>query len=235
MLSLFHKYSWKDYYYHQFTNKPKRFLMIIIGITGSIGMGKTTVACMLRQLRIPVFDADSEVKEILENNERAKNEINKVWPKVIIKEKRRKKINKILLSEIIFRNKKNREKLEKIIHPLVEKKRNVFIKNYHKSYIIALDIPLLYETGLDKICDEIFLAYTNEIEQKARVLARSNMSEEMFNSIKRAQWDTEKKKKQKPYLVTTTFGKLTSFVLIIIYLIMIIIKKKVVKLWGKWF
>ena len=204
--------------------------MIIIGITGSIGMGKTTVTCMLRQFLIPVFDSDREVKEILENNEKAKNEINKVWPSVIIKETRKKTINKILLSEIIFKNKKNRKKLEKIIHPLVEKKRDVFIKIHHKSYIIALDVPLLYETGTDKICDEIFLVYTNEIEQKARVLARANMNEEIFNSIKKAQWDTEKKKKQKPYLVTTTYGKLISFLLITMYLIMIIIKKKVVKI-----
>ena len=204
--------------------------MIIIGITGSIGMGKTTIANMLRKLSIPVFDSDSEVKDILENDDIAKNQINKIWPNVIIKKDKRKIIDKILLSEIIFKNKKNREKLEKIIHPLVRKKRDVFIKINHNSYITALDIPLLYETGADKICDEVFLAYTNHIQQKKRVLARTNMNEEIFNFIKKAQWDTEKKKKKKPYLVTTTYGKLVSFILITVYLIIIIIKKKVFKL-----
>ncbi len=204
--------------------------MIIIGITGSIGMGKTTIALMLRRLSIPVFDSDSEVREILENNEKAKREITKIWPDVIIKEARRTKINKILLSKIIFRDKKNREKIEKIIHPLVKKSRDVFIKINQSSLIIALDVPLLYETGTDRICDEVFLAYTNENKQKERVLKRANMSEEIFNSIKKAQWDTEKKKKKNPYLITTTYGKLASFLLVIMYLIMVVIKKKVFKL-----
>ena len=204
--------------------------MIIIGITGSIGMGKTTIALMLRRLFIPVFDSDREVKDILENNKKAKSEITKIWPNVIIKENKSKKINKRLLSKIIFSNKKNREKLEKIIHPLVKGRRDIFIRNNHNSFIVALDIPLLYETGTDKICDVVFLTYTSEIKQKERVLLRSNMSEKIFNSIKKAQWDTEKKKKKKPYLITTSYGKYISFILVIMYLITIIMSKKVVKL-----
>ncbi len=204
--------------------------MIIIGITGSIGMGKTTISRMLQRFNIPVFDSDREVKDILENNENAKSQIKKIWPNVIIKENKRRKIDKVVLSKIIFSNKVNREKLEKIIHPLVRKRRNVFIKNNHNYVIIALDIPLLYETGTDKICDEVFLVYTNQIKQKERVLARINMSEEIFNAIKKTQWDTEKKKKKNPYLITTTYGKLTSFLLITVYLIIIIIKKGVLKL-----
>ena len=193
-------------------------------------MGKTTIAHMMQRLNIPVFDSDREVKDILENNNKVKIEINKIWPNVIIQENKTKKINKILLSKIIFCNKINRKKLEKIIHPLVRKRRDVFIKNNYNSYIVALDIPLLYETGTDKICDEVFLAYTNQIKQKERVLARENMNEVIFNSIKKAQWDTKKKKEKKPYLVTTTYGKFTSFLLITMYLIVIIIKKKVFKL-----
>ena len=204
--------------------------MIIIGITGSIGMGKTTIANMLRRLSIPVFDSDSEVKDILENNNQAKSQINKIWPNVIIRENKIKKLDKILLRKIIFSNKKNREKLEQIIHPLVRKKRDDFIKTKQNSFIIGLDIPLLYETGSESICDEVFLAYTSQINQKERVLARENMSEEIFNLIKQTQWNTEKKKKKRPYLVTSSYGKLISFILIIVYLIIIIIKKKVFKL-----
>ena len=204
--------------------------MIIIGITGSIGMGKTTIARMVQCFSIPIFDSDREVKDILENSDNAISHVAKTWPNVIIKENKRRKLDKILLSKIIFSNKIEREKLERIIHPLVRKKRDVFIKNNQNSYIIALDIPLLYETGTDKICDEVFLVYTNKSIQKERVLARANMSEEIFNSIKKAQWDTKKKKKKNPYLVTTTYGKLISFLIITIYLIVIIIKKKVLKL-----
>ena len=85
--------------------------MIIIGITGSIGMGKTTIARMLEKLSIPVFDSDREVKDILENNSRAKSQINKIWPNVIIKENKKNKIDKVLLSKIIFNDKINRKKL----------------------------------------------------------------------------------------------------------------------------
>ena len=204
--------------------------MIIIGITGSIGMGKTTIARMIHSFGIPVFDSDREVKDILQNNDNAKSQIAKIWPNVIIKENKRSKLDKTLLSKIIFSDKEERERLEKIIHPLVRKRRNIFIKNNHNSFIIALDIPLLYETGTDKICDEVFLAYTNQTKQKERVLARANMSHKIFNAIKKVQWDTEKKRKKNPYLVTTTYGKLISFLLITIYLINIIIKKKVLKL-----
>ncbi len=204
--------------------------MIIIGVTGSIGMGKTTIARMLGQFGMPVFDSDSEVKDILENNEEVKSQICEIWPNVLIKKNNRKEIDKSFLSKKIFSNKKERKKLEKIIHPLVKKRRDVFIKSNDKSSILVLDIPLLYEIGSDKICDEVFLTYTNHNKQKERVLARSNMSEEKFNLIKKAQWSTEKKRKKKPYLITTTYGKFVSFLLIIIYLITIIIKKKVLKL-----
>ena len=204
--------------------------MIIIGITGSIGMGKTTIAQMLRRFSIPIFDSDNEVKNILENDDNVKSQIIEIWPNVKIREDNRTKIDKTLLSKIIFSKKTNRKKLERIIHPLVKMKRDVFIKNNYNSFIMALDIPLLYETGTDKICDEVFLTYTNQIKQRERVLARANMSEDVFNFINKVQWDTEKKKMKKPYLVTTTYGKLISFILVTIYLIIIIIKKKVIKL-----
>ena len=96
--------------------------------------------------------------------------------------------------------------------------------------MIALDIPLLYETGTDKICDDIFLVYTSEKKQEARVLARPNMSLKKFNLIKNAQWNTQMKIERNPYLISTSYGRLTSFIIISIYLIIIIFKKKVLKL-----
>ena len=204
--------------------------MIIIGITGSIGMGKSTIAKMLKRFRIPIFDSDKEVKYILENNSKVKKQICDLWPDVIFTEINKKKINKYLLSEKIFSNKKNRKTLEKIIHPLVKKRRHTFIRKVNKSFIVGLDVPLLYETGTDKVCDNIFLACTNEKIQKERVLARPSMNEKKFNLIKAAQWDIKKKKQKKPYLVTTSYGKFVSFILVIVYLIIIILKRKILKL-----
>ena len=204
--------------------------MIIIGITGSIGMGKSTIANILKQFKIPIFDSDKEVKDILENNYFVKKKINELWPDVISNNLNKKKINKNLLSEKIFSNNKNRKILEKIIHPLVKKRRCNFIKVKYKSFIIALDVPLLYETGTDKICDEIFLADTSEIQQKERVLARVNMTQKKFDLINKAQWNNDKKKNKDPYVVSTSYGKFISLIIVIAYLITIIIKRKVLKL-----
>jgi len=204
--------------------------MIIIGITGSIGMGKSTIANMLKQFKIPVFDSDKEVRDILENNNSVKTQIYHLWPEVILTEKNEKKIDKNLLSRKIFGNIKYRKTLESIIHPKVKERRNNFIKRVERSPIVALDVPLLYETGTDKFCDDIFLVYTNEETQKKRVLARSNMTQKKLNLIKKAQWKDQKKKDKDPYLVTTSYGKFVSFVIITSYLITILFKKKILKL-----
>ena len=204
--------------------------MIVIGITGSIGMGKTTIAHMLKRFNIPVFDSDKEVKDILENNNLVKEQVYKLWPDVILIQANEKKIDKNLLSRKIFADKDNRKILENIVHPLVHKRRNCFINNSYNSFIIALDIPLLYETGTDKVCDDILLAYTSEKNQKVRVLSRPNMTLKKFNLIKNAQWSTRMKREKNPYLISTSYGKLISFIMISIYLVIIIFKKKVLKL-----
>ena len=140
--------------------------MIIIGITGSIGMGKTTVSNMLRALKIPVFDSDRAVKEILEKNYDIIEKISKIWPETVSTNQKQKKINKNVLSNKIFKSKNERKKLERIIHPLVKKKRTSFLKKSEKSFIVGLDIPLLYETGMDKECDYIFLVHTTKNSKK---------------------------------------------------------------------
>ena len=199
--------------------------MIIIGITGSIGMGKTTVSSMLRFLGIPVFDSDKEVREILDKNVDVKNEIFKIWPKALYIEQKEKKINKIFLSDKVFKTKRDKEKLERIIHPLVEDLRISFIKQNHASYIIGLDVPLLYETGTDKVCNYIFLTNTSKKNQKKRVLLRQNMTEEKFNLINDSQWSFERKKNKNPFLISTSYGKLYSFINVLFYLLVIIFKE----------
>ncbi len=203
--------------------------MIIIGITGSIGMGKSTVAKMLKQFKIPVFDSDKEVKDILENNDAVKKQIYDLWPDVILTETNEKEIDKNLLGRKIFGNRKYRKTLESIIHPEVKERRNTFIKSEEKSLIVALDVPLLYETGTDKVCDEIFLVYTDEETQKKRVLARSSMTQKKLDLIKKAQWNDQKKRDKEPYLVTTSYGKFVSLFIITSYLIIILFKKKILK------
>ena len=195
--------------------------MLIIGITGSIGMGKTTVSKMLRILKIPVFDSDKKVKEILEKNYDIIEKISKIWPESILFHQKQIKINKEALSNRIFKNKKERKKLERIIHPVVKRERRSFLKKYEKYFIVGLDIPLLYETGMNKECDYIFLVNTTKKIQKQRVLARPNMTEEKFELINNSQWNFEKKEKEKPFIINTSFGKLITFIIVIFYLIKI--------------
>ena len=205
--------------------------MIVIGITGSIGMGKTTIASMLSILNIPIYDADYEVKKLIENSSLIKKKIKNEWPNVIYKNEGKDVVSKKKLSDLIFKNTKYKVKLEEIIHPLVLKKRNIFLKKYkNKKFIVAIDVPLLYETGANKICNYIFLALTSEENQKKRVLRRSNMTEEKFMLIKKNQWSDNKKKSQSPYIINTSYGKLFTFLLTILFLIKVVYKERVIKI-----
>ncbi len=197
--------------------------MIIIGITGSIGMGKTTISSMFKLLKIPVFDSDKQVKKILENNYYIIDRIYKLWPDTVILSKNQKKIDKVALGNKIFTNHKNKIILEKIIHPIVQKARNKFLKDNIKSYIVGLDVPLLYETGTNKKCDYVFLVNTSKKNQRKRVLARKNMTEKKFNLINNAQWSFEKKKKFKPIIINTSNGKFISFIIVLINLLKILV------------
>ena len=192
--------------------------MIKIGITGSIGMGKTTVSNMFRLLKIPVFDSDQQVRQILEKNNDIIEKISEIWPDTVLLHRRRKKINRILLGNKIFNNEKERKKLEKLIHPLVKKERNNFLENSKSFSLVALDIPLLYETGLNNSFDYIFLVNTSKKNQKERVLKRPNMTEEKFELINNSQWKFEEKVKKKPFIITTSFGKIVTFFVVLYYL-----------------
>ena len=204
--------------------------MIIIGITGSIGMGKSTIASMLKFFGIPIHDSDLVVKGLIETNALVFKEIKKNWPEVIDITDSKEVINKGKLSEIIFNDIKCKENLEKIIHPLVNKKRKMFLKKYEfKKNIVGMDVPLLYETGLNKICNYIFLALTSEENQAKRVLKRKKMTKEKFISIKENQWSDEMKKEQKPYIINTTYGKISVFILLTFLLSTILFKEKVLK------
>ena len=195
--------------------------MVIIGITGSIGMGKTTVSEMLRFLKIPVFDSDKQVKEILEKNHYIIEKVSKIWPDVVLSHHMQKKIDKVVLSDKIFKSKKERKKLEGLIHPLVKKERNLFLENSQRLSIVGLDIPLLYETEMNKNCDYVFLVNTTKKIQKKRVLKRQNMNENKFELINNLQWSFEKKVREKPFVINTSFGKVITFVIILYYLLKI--------------
>ena len=203
--------------------------MIIIGITGSIGMGKSTIALMLKFFGIPIHDADIVVKTLLEEDFII-DIIKKKWPNCIVYNKKKIKINKEELSKIIFDNSKERKNLENLIHPYVIKNRNNFIKKNKNKRIIGIDVPLLYETRTDKICNYIFLASASDKIQKKRVLKRANMNIEKFNKINNNQLSSFEKKKKNPIIIPTGYGKIITFMAVILNLSWIIINTKSVKI-----
>jgi len=192
----------------------------IIGITGSIGMGKSTISYMLTKLGIPVFDSDKQVSKVLENNSNIIKKIGLKWPHAVIINNRQKKVNKKVLGDIVFSNLSDKIFLENLIHPIVHQERNLFIQENNRNSLIALDVPLLFETKLHKICDFIFLANAKNEIQMSRVLKRKNMTHEKFDLIKKNQLSNEERMKlgSNIFVVNTNYGKLVSFIIVLAYL-----------------
>ena len=189
----------------------------IIGITGSIGMGKSTISSMLTKLGIPVFDSDKQVSKVLENNRKIITKIGLKWPDAVIINDREISVNKKVLGDIIFSNLSDKIFLEKLIHPIINQERNLFIQQNINHSLIALDVPLLFETKLHKICDFIFLANAKSDIQMSRVLKRKNMTHEKFELIKKNQLSNEERKKLSSniFVVSTNYGKLVSLIIVL--------------------
>ena len=200
----------------------------IIGITGSIGMGKSTISSMLIKLGIPVFDSDKQVSEVLENNNKVITKIALKWPNAVTINDHEKKVNKKVLGDIVFSNLSDKIFLENLIHPILHQKRDLFIKQNISNSLIALDVPLLFETKLHKICDFIFLANAKNEIQISRVLQRKNMTHEKFNLIKKNQLSNEDRMKLSSniFVVSTNYGKLVSFIIVLGYLFKVLFLTK---------
>jgi len=142
---------------------------------------------------------------------------------------KKKLVNKKILGDIIFRTVKDKLFLESLIHPLVEKQRDLFIKLNKNKKLIALDIPLLFETNAYKICDYVLIADASNNIQRNRVLKRSNMTKQKFQLIKKNQFSNKERKRLSPksFLVTTNFGKSVTFLLVLTILLKIYFTKKV--------
>lgn len=187
--------------------------MIIIGLTGSIGMGKSTIASMLRRNKIPVHEADDEVHALLASKGKAVRAVSQAFPFLLYphiygQKKGVRIIKRIELAKIIFEDEKARKKLERILHPLVRQSQNDFIRQAKKSgkKIVALDIPLLFETGGDNFVDVVLVASAPYKIQRARVLERAGMSERKFRAILKTQMPDGEKRARADYIIHTGLG-----------------------------
>lgn len=179
--------------------------MEIIGLTGSIGMGKSLVASLLKTLGIPVFDSDGCVHALL--NGRALAPVLKLFPNIW--DKQTQTIDKRALGEIIFKSDKAKETLESILHPMVWEEQQKFIAKCKraKKKMVVLDIPLLFETGRDMICNRVICVTAPEFVQRQRVLSRKNMTIEKFTAILDSQIPDKDKQKMADIVIPTGLGR----------------------------
>ena len=179
--------------------------MISIAITGGIATGKTTVLNQFRLCGIETHNSDLMVKEIYNNDMGTILKIKQILPQVV----NNKKINIKKLSEIAFNNKIILKKLECLIHPKLESKREKILRNgtinYKKS--IVFEIPLLYEKGLSNRFDFIVEKRCCKQLQKKRALNRRNMNEKKYHNIIKNQMNDKIKYKKSNHIINTGIGK----------------------------
>ena len=174
--------------------------MIKIGIVGDIGSGKSYVA---KQFKLPVFNADLEVNKIYKNNKKCFKKLKKEFPKQISSFPTKKKE----LLKIIFAKKNNIKKINKIIHPEVRKRMNVFLKKNRKKKAVILDIPLLLEGKINKKNDIIVFVDAKKKIIKKRLKKRKNFNRSLFNKFKKIQINLDYKKKKSHYIIKNNFTK----------------------------
>lgn len=177
--------------------------MLKVGLTGSIGMGKSTIGSMFKDLGIGIWSADDCVHILYKKNGQANILIQKEFGKIIDENG---DIDRKQLSTIVIEDKAALKKLENIVHPLVKQNREQFIensKNNNAPYII-LDIPLLFETNSQNEFDKIIVVDCDFETQKQRVLARPNMNLEKFQTIISKQMPNSKKAAQADFVIDTS-------------------------------
>lgn len=153
-------------------------MTLIIGLTGSIGTGKSLIANRFRQLNIPVVDADLIAREVVEPGKQAYNKIVEAFGRKILQLDNR--LDRKALGEIVFNDEGKRQDLNAIIHPAIRKEmlkqRDDFVQQGEKC--VVLDIPLLYESGLTHYVDKVIVVTVDPKVQLNRILFRDNSTEQ---------------------------------------------------------
>ncbi len=164
--------------------------MIIIGLTGSIGMGKSTVSAMFERAGIPVFDADAKVRAVQGPGGRALAAIEAEFPGTTHSHG----LHREKLGSQVFGNPNALKRLESILHPLVAEAQSAFLGAHRQKDAVILDVPLLFEKGGSKRCHLTIVVSAPLRVQRARVLARPGMTPAKFAAILKTQMpDTEKR------------------------------------------
>ena len=178
--------------------------MRIVGLTGSIGMGKSAAADYLRFLGIPVYDADAAVHAVYARGGAAVGPVGAIWPEAVCGGA----IDRAALSALIADDRSILPRLEGIVHPIVRKAQERFLlmAALRRAPAIALDVPLLFETGGERRCDAVFVVSAPGFVQQARVLARPEMTPEKLALILSRQTSDAEKCARADFVIPTHWG-----------------------------
>ncbi len=176
--------------------------MIIVGLTGSIGMGKTTTAALFADEGVPVNDADQVVHDLYRSD--AVEPIRAMFPDVIVDGV----VDRKKLSENLAKNPAKFADLEAVVHPLVRAREKAFLDEQRAlgKKVVVLDIPLLFETGADRRVDKIVVVSCEPDVQRRRVLSRPGMTPEKFELILSRQTPDAEKRARADYVIDTGHG-----------------------------
>jgi dephospho-CoA kinase len=176
--------------------------MIILGLTGSIGMGKSTTAMLFAEAGVPVYDADAAVHKIYEGE--AAPAVEAAFPGTTVGGK----VDRNKLSARVVHDPAAIRRLEAIVHPMLGASRQKFFEDAERSGapVAVVDVPLLYETGGEKRVDAVVVVTTTPEIQRTRILARDNMTSEKLDAILARQLPDAEKRKRADFVVDTSDG-----------------------------
>lgn len=175
----------------------------LLGLTGSIGMGKSTVAAMFAAERVPVFDADATVRALQEPGGAALVAIEALFPGTTGPDG----LDRAALGARVFGDRAALRRLEAVMHPMVGRVRARFMKRHARARLLVLDVPLLFETGGDRACDSVAVVSAPARVQRARVLARPGMTLAKFAAILAQQMPDSHKRARADLLILTGRGQ----------------------------
>ncbi|MCC6597196.1 MAG: dephospho-CoA kinase [Alphaproteobacteria bacterium] len=195
--------------------------MIVIGVTGSIGMGKSMAGAMLEKLGVPVHDADSQVHQLLRPGSPAWPEFTAAFPHFrypqiytgrgfwFFRQRGATGVNRAALGRIVFADQEERARLEGVLHPHVQAAQREFIRRQQRlgRKMVALDIPLLFETGAQNRVDYTLTVSAPAHVQRARVLARPGMTPEKFEAVLARQMPDAEKRARCDFVVHSGLGR----------------------------
>ena len=176
--------------------------MRILGLTGSIGMGKSTTAKLFTEAGVPVYDADAAVHKIYEGE--AAPAVEAAFPGTTVGGK----VDRAKLSARVVHDQAAIKQLEQIVHPMLGASRKKFLDDAEASGapVVVMDIPLVFETGGEKRVDAVVVVSTDAASQRERILARGTMTNEALDGILARQMPDAEKRKRADFVVDTSHG-----------------------------